>query len=297
MKYRATCTIIWDFESDLPKEQALLLARKHLDEIPAKDGMEDMRFVLNLDKLRSKVERIKLGESSLDEVFPFITEQSSKKEYVFGGDAYQVKMNVDRYHVFKANSKCVACGLRGTKMYLECHVADKTPHFNLYGEENGKLILFTKDHIKAKAFGGEDVLENYQTMCATCNSIKAHSNLSIENVKKLRDLIEEKRKVLTKKKLHMLVEEERMKLEDPWPHEAVKAVKPNEYCVRVLQNLVIYEENMELVGLPATETFELKKVMTVQKDSWLESVLEVNNFLYCKLTEHKIAKIHKNLVK
>ena len=297
MKYRVTCTIIWDFETDLPEAQALQQARKHLDEIPSKDGMEDVRCILKLDRLRSKVERIKLGELGLEDVFPHVTIQSSKKDFDINGKIYKVKMNIDRYQVFKSNKRCVSCGLEGTRIFLECNPSDQTPHFNLYGEEEGKLILFTKDHIKAKAYGGEDDLANYQTMCSTCNSLKAHSNLSLENVKRLRDLVAENKKRLTKKKLHMLIEEERMRLEEPWQH-LITNEKPSDDAVQVLHDLTVYEINGELVAYPANESHEdLKKAMTVRMGSWFEVILEINNAVYCKLTDHKTARLDKNLVK
>jgi len=299
MRYRVTCTIIWDFESDLPQAQALQLARKHLDEIPSKDGMEDIRCILNLDCLRSKVERIKLGEVALEDVFSNVTVQPSKKTFDINGKEYKVKMNVDRYQVFANNRRCVACGLESNRVFLECNPSDKMPHFNFYGEEDGKLILFTKDHIKAKAFGGEDSLSNYQTMCSTCNSLKAHSNLSLENVKKLRDMVAKNKKTLTKRKLHTLIEEERMRLEEPWPHFSLFSnEKPCEDAVRVLQDLTIYEANGDLIGYPSIESHDdCKKVMTVKKGVWLESILEINDSLICKLTDQKLAKLNKKLVK
>ena len=59
MKFRATCNLMFDFETDLPYNQAVELARKHLDDIKIGDEIDDLRFVLQVDKLRNKIEKIK----------------------------------------------------------------------------------------------------------------------------------------------------------------------------------------------------------------------------------------------
>jgi hypothetical protein len=49
----------------------------------------------------------------------------------------------------------------------------ESPHANLYGVgRDGKLVLFTKDHIQPKSKGGSNNLWNLQTMCETCNCEK-----------------------------------------------------------------------------------------------------------------------------
>jgi len=296
MKYRATCTILWDFETELPYEQALQEARKHLDEIPVKDGINDIRIVVQLDKLKSKVEKIKLGEFSVDDVFENITINPTKKEYECGGKKYVVKMNSDRYITFQKNRSCVACGLQITKVFLECHVADMTPHFNMYGQEDAKLILFTKDHIQAKAFGGIDDISNYQTMCATCNSLKAHSNLSVESLRELRKLYDDNKKILPKKKLHFLIEENRIKLEQPWAHNSSKISNKTKDACCLNKSICIYEMENTYVGLAESEKAEnCRQIGVAEKGSWLQVVLEINNFYFCPMFRDKTVKIDKNL--
>jgi hypothetical protein len=286
MKYRATCTILFNFESDLPYEQALELAKQHLDDIPMKEGIDDIRTILQLDKLKSKVEKIKLGEFTLDEVIPFITNDPERKEYKVKNTIYQVKMNTDRYHVFKNNMFCVSCGLEGTKLLLECYPADMIPHFNLYGEEDNKLVLFTKDHITAKAFGGEDTLDNFQTMCSTCNTLKAHSNLTVDSVAKLRKAYDENRKKIGKKKLHVLIENERLKLEQPWPHLIYKNDSKPANAVQCLFNMVMFEDGNEMIAVPEKELPESIVVRGyIEKDTYLEEILEINNKSACKLSD------------
>src|SRR5690606_1745333 len=96
---------------------------------------------------------------------------------------------------------------------------------NLYGEEDEKLILMTKDHIHARSCGGEDRHSNYQTMCLICNNLKSHSNLNLEGVSELRRIYNENKHTVTKKKLHCLIEETRNNLSKPWPRSSKHKVK------------------------------------------------------------------------
>ena len=256
MRLRATCNLIFDYECDLPYNEAIGLARKHLDNIKFENNIEDLRIVLQVDKLKDKVERIRLGEFSFDDFFPFVTHEKLRKEYEIGDCKYAVKMNSDRYLLFKQNSSCVSCSLKGTRLFLECYENDRIPHFNLYGDLDGKLILFTKDHIQAKAYGGQDVLENYQTMCALCNSLKAHSNLTLESLGKLRQIYDENKKVLTKKKLHLLVETERKNLEMPWSSQIIAGESKGSYSTAI--DMVVIEQNKVLIGLPVEQAADAK---------------------------------------
>ena len=294
MKYRCTCTIIFDLDTDLPYHEATELAKQHIDEITFKSGIENTRTILQLDKLKGKVEKIKLHEFAVDDVMPFVTQEHGKKEFKVNDTIYQVKMNTDRYHVFKNNMSCVSCGLVGTRIFLECHPADMIPHFNLYGEEDNKLVLFTKDHIKPKALGGEDRLNNYQTMCSICNNLKAHSNLTIESVYKLRTIYNENRKKISKKKLHFLIEDERMKLEEPWPHLVYETTEKPREAILVTEDLVAYEVDKELIGVLQKDLPEgsVPKAY-IKNNTYLEEILEINDKCVCKLPDERLISIDK----
>lgn len=72
---------------------------------------------------------------------------------------------------------CVHCGLEGAHFAIERNLADEKNnapyHLNLYGiNEKGEEVLFTHDHILARALGGKDVIDNTQTMCCFCNWTK-----------------------------------------------------------------------------------------------------------------------------
>ena len=89
-------------------------------------------------------------------------------------------------------------------MILDINHGDQSPHFNLYAEENARLVLMTKDHILAKSKGGTDELANYQTMCSTCNNLKGAYDLELLDVKELRRLHDNKDKV-PRKELRNLI--------------------------------------------------------------------------------------------
>ena len=122
---------------------------------------------------------LRIAEYEVAEILALSTVEESRRIFVHEGIEYNVKMNSDRYEVFKKSCTCVVCGLEGTKMILERHTEGVNPHFNLYGVEDSELILFTKDHIIPKSRGGKNELKNYNTMCVICNNIK--SNFEVTN--------------------------------------------------------------------------------------------------------------------
>lgn len=206
--YKAIATITWKFDSDEPIARCLESAKAQLDEIletnPHGEDFDGFCVQMDIARMKERKKLVHIDEFSFDEVLPFITETETKKEYKVHGEIYLVRMNSDRYFVFKNNPNCVACGLEGTKFMLDINPGDQSPHFNLYGEENGRLVLMTKDHILAKSQGGQDELNNYQTMCSTCNNLKGHYDLTLEQVSELRKLYDNVEK-LPRKELRELI--------------------------------------------------------------------------------------------
>jgi hypothetical protein len=201
MRHRVVATITWDIESST-FDQGLDLANKQLSEFSSK--IIDSKITVRLDKLKDKIERIKLGEFKIEDVMPFLTKEEMKREYEYNGVKHFVNMGSQKYFIFRECMNCVACGLKGTRMLLECYPSDRSPHFNLYGEEDNKLILMTKDHIYPKAFGGENCHSNYQTMCIVCNNIKGHSNLTLEDIRELRIIYNQNKNKSTKNQLYFI---------------------------------------------------------------------------------------------
>jgi len=208
-KYKVTANIVWDFESELDHQSAVEKMRQEVSSLV--QPLLPNKIGIRLDKHKSR-KTIVLGEFDPDDVLPFVTSSAKRREYKIKNKSYQIRMNSHRYFVFHTNRNCVACGTEGTKMLLEQHPHDKTPHFNLYSEEDGKLILMTKDHIVAKSVGGEDRLSNYQTMCCICNNIKGSDPLTLEDIRHLRSVYNQHKNKLTRKKINARIRAERAKI-------------------------------------------------------------------------------------
>ena len=130
-----------------------------------------------------------LGELRPGEVLPFTGPNAPKKTF-FG---YGVKMTSLRYQTFWRSPMCECCGLYGTVMLLELPKDRDTPHFNLYAEREGELVQMTKDHIQPKSKGGEDHINNMQTLCCRCNELKGDQIIrggnrkTLERLRKIQD--------------------------------------------------------------------------------------------------------------
>lgn len=222
MRYRATCTIVYEIESDLEHSEAVKLVEIELDDVIS--DRDILRRQVKLEKLRERRCNIQLGVFAPEDVIPYITREEVKREYAVNGKTYTVRMNSQRYFIFRESLCCAACGLQGSKMILEQNPTDKSPHFNLYGEEFSRLVLLTKDHVHPKAFGGEDRHSNYQTMCSICNNLKGHAKLTLEGIAELRKLYNENR-AAPRKKLRALLDEAKKNLS--LPHTTPKINKGN----------------------------------------------------------------------
>jgi len=221
---------------------------------------------------------------------------SPKKTFEYEGEKYEVKMNSQRYFMFRENLNCVCCSLKGTRMFLEYHDADKVPHFNLYGEQNNELILMTKDHIIARALGGQDKHSNYQTMCLICNNLKGHSSLTLDSLKKLRKIFDSNKNNLTKKKLHLLIEDSKRKLAKS--QKLKKAIKPKNSNVVLKLDLNCYAKENSFIGTPAYEPApkNKNKIGCIKRGTILKPIIEYKNKLFCELSNDQYLEIEKNHV-
>jgi len=218
MDYKVIATLSWRFDGDDDLEVCHDKVRKQLEAIvdcyPQGEIYDGFSIQVDLSpmKPRNKLEHVKAFDP--DEIFSLITKSDARREFVVDGVSYFVKMNSDRHVLFKRNRACVACGLVGTKVYLDVNPVDRSPHFNFYAEENGRLVLMTKDHIFPKSKGGLDTPDNYQTCCSVCNNLKAAYDLSTEDVKHLRVLLRNDDK-LPKKELKDLINRKREEFAAP----------------------------------------------------------------------------------
>jgi hypothetical protein len=210
MKYKASANIFWEFETEdkEPTKAAILQLAAML---PNHVSYRISKVAVPI----AKQTKTTLGVFSPEEVLPYLTNSSEKKEYKVGNKSYFVSMNSHRYFVFRTNRKCAACGLEGTKFILESHAGAKTMHFNLYGEEEGKLVLMTKDHIRPKSLAGENVQSNYQNLCAICNNLKGNSPITLEGIAELRRVFNVNKRLMPKRQLNILLEDIRQKYVSP----------------------------------------------------------------------------------
>lgn len=98
--------------------------------------------------------------------------------------------------VIAQNPKCAICGAKATHAILCKDEENDTYFISFYTERNGKLVLFTKDHIVPRANGGSDKITNLQSCCEVCNRYK--SDLT-ENNEEALEIIRLKNQIQTLK--------------------------------------------------------------------------------------------------
>lgn len=202
-RYKAVVNVSWKFENEGSEYDCVELIKKNLDQIIQKKSgpnFESFSTQISVVKLKEKKHLVHLGTFSKEEVFPFISNEETRKDYQVGDKIYSVKMRSDRYLLFKNNPNCVACNLEGTQLILDLS-SDGSAHFNLYGIEDECLVLMTKDHELARSHGGPNHLDNYRTMCQTCNNIRGNYDLSLDQIRELRVLFKENKDNLSRKDL------------------------------------------------------------------------------------------------
>lgn len=97
-------------------------------------------------------------------------------------DGFKIHPTSLRYKTFyQKGVKCVCCGKEGTHFKLCGDQATDRRHFNLYADDG---TLITKDHIIPASKGGQDKVQNMQTMCHDCNVAKGNDcdNIQIEYI-------------------------------------------------------------------------------------------------------------------
>lgn len=121
----------------------------------------------------------RIAVASLEDVLPLIGEaidapQKKDRVNVAGAMVHVTSLRLRTF--FKSGTYCHHCGLPATYFAVERTPDkkagdDKPYHLNLWGEDaNGEPVLFTHDHILARALGGApNSLDNTQTSCGPCN--------------------------------------------------------------------------------------------------------------------------------
>lgn len=118
---------------------------------------------------------------SIDVVFGLLGEDALKINRVAKSsresitvDGFKVYRRSMRYATFyQKGLKCVCCNRVGAYFQLDPDEdggnIENRRHFNLYAADG---TLMTKDHILPKKWGGDDTIDNFQTMCKICNENK-----------------------------------------------------------------------------------------------------------------------------
>lgn len=279
-------SLIANFSTSLPDTSLDFFFDKLKKSILSNPDLQDASFKVDVEHIKG---RVRVFEVPVCEVLDNLSDV--KKKFTFNGKDYFVKMNAQRYFMFKENSFCVCCGLKGTRMFLEYHPYDMTPHFNLYGEKDGELILMTKDHILAKALGGDDRHSNYQTMCSVCNSLKGHASLTLDSLKTLRTVFDEKKDKMTKKQIHYFLEECKVQLRKKEKKAKMKLKKD---CMVLNCDLACFLDNKGgIYGRHIYENVSDKRIGCMKKGTFLDPILEYKGEVICSLGEKDSIRIHK----
>jgi len=244
-RYRVNVSFSYDLETEKDHAEAQLETEESLNQLTADIILT--RKQVRLEKLKQPKHRLRLAEFNIENVLPYVSREERKKEYKVEDKVYEVRMDSSRYFVFRENLCCSACGLQGSKFCLELSPSDKNPHFNLYGLENGRLILMTKDHMHPKSYGGIDIHSNYQTMCAICNNLKGSSNIPLEKIKELR-LLYDNNKNLPRKRLRKLLEDAKNQFKQPHatPHMPKRNRKAYLAQLKSTENAVVTNTDLRI---------------------------------------------------
>jgi len=277
----------FNFNTDLTKESIESYIRKTEKRLLSSNKLYELSFKLDIEELDTG--RIKVFELPVHEVLDNLS--SGKKVFRFRDKEYLVKMNSQRYFMFKENLCCVCCGLKGSRMFLEYHPYDMTPHFNLYGVDNGELILMTKDHILAKALGGEDRHSNYQTMCSVCNGLKGHTSLTLDSLKTLRRVFDESKFKMSKKQIHYFLEECKSQLKKK---EKKSRTKADKNCMVLNCDVACFlDDKGGIYGRHIYEKVSDKRVGCMKKGTFLDPILEYRGEVICSIGHKDSIRILK----
>lgn len=148
----------------------------HWKELRAKRRAKSVQMkAVGLIKDRTKgYERI--GVLTIERGLDLIRSRSEEKKLF--GHIVRLKSSGNRLNTFVVSgTECKQCGAQAEYFAVERQKSNGVNpirfHLNLWGTtKNGQPLLFTHDHIIPRACGGEDVIENCQTMCHICNENK-----------------------------------------------------------------------------------------------------------------------------
>lgn len=122
---------------------------------------------------------------------------ASPKVFMVDGKGYEANLGVSRLQCLKRSLTCACCGIKANRCYLDLNdqVTKETGRpfysFNFYAESGDyqttkvHLVLMVRDHIIPVVDGGDDSLENSQTLCYNCNSLKGTLKISLDQMRQV----------------------------------------------------------------------------------------------------------------
>ncbi|AFA44285.1 hypothetical protein RaK2_00012 [Klebsiella phage vB_KleM_RaK2] len=134
----------------------------------------------------------------------------------FGGSKFSYYPQ--KVKTFSKNHKCVACGIEATEVRIEymhgcSHVIYGKPHINVYAVLGNYSVLMTVDHDILASEGGNDLDNNFSTMCSKCNNKRGSKYKTLKSFLKSiegRDLLTEYMSVPKKTKTSQNAAEQRL---------------------------------------------------------------------------------------
>lgn len=283
------------------------------------DGLNNRNFQKELENYLSKkfgvldlkifsVQKTKLtpdyiAEIDYNTIVNLIGNDPNYKEFKIRNKKYMVRMNSDRYFLFRENNVCVACGLEGDRFVLEKPLGDLNPHFNLYAVENNTYVLMTKDHIFPKCLGGRNHHSNYQTMCSVCNGLKGHDQIPISVIRQLRNFFNENKLKINKKQLHASLESIKnnyflniQKKRKSFKYNRLYGIKKIGAIV-VCNDLCVIEKNNKFEAINIYENKKCNHVACIKRNTILNPILTTNNSYICTINKNINFKISKKHVR
>jgi hypothetical protein len=129
----------------------------------------------NKTKIKKNQTYERIGILNIEEVIPVIQEHfdvyGNKGKVDISG--FYVNVQSVRLRTFAhTGTSCECCGIKAEYFAVERSPGNPKAgyHLNLWGhDDEGNDVLFTHDHILARALGGKDDLTNTETMCGPCN--------------------------------------------------------------------------------------------------------------------------------